>query len=161
MIFSSWVTLRAGEPASHRPEGARIPPHTAARSAAARSRWVHQCRRPDRPAGGGERAEQRAGAVPGLASDLRRVDPEPAAPRAGDLPLRISVPFCSGATSTRVPGSWRSAQGPPARTMALLRAVGPDGEVTSDEIRRDFFDMAQAKIRQFHGDAANWSLKLA
>lgn len=51
--------------------------------------------------------------------------------------------------------------GPGALTMALLRAVGPDGEVISYEIRRDFFDMAQANVRQFHGDAANWSLKLA
>jgi len=51
--------------------------------------------------------------------------------------------------------------GPGALTMALLRAVGPDGSVTSYEVRQDFFDMAQSNVRQFYGEAPNWTLKLA
>jgi tRNA (adenine57-N1/adenine58-N1)-methyltransferase len=51
--------------------------------------------------------------------------------------------------------------GPGALTMALLRAVGPGGHVTSYESRPDFFAMAQANVRQFHGEVPNWTLKLA
>lgn len=51
--------------------------------------------------------------------------------------------------------------GPGALTMGLLRSVGPNGHVTSYEARQDFFDMAQANVRQFFGDAPNWTLKLA
>jgi tRNA (adenine57-N1/adenine58-N1)-methyltransferase len=51
--------------------------------------------------------------------------------------------------------------GPGALTMALLRAVGPSGEVTSYELRADFAEMARRNVRQFHGEAANWTLKLA
>jgi tRNA (adenine57-N1/adenine58-N1)-methyltransferase len=51
--------------------------------------------------------------------------------------------------------------GPGAMTMALLRAVGPTGEVVSYETRSDFFEMAQSNVRQFFGDAPNWHLKLA
>jgi len=51
--------------------------------------------------------------------------------------------------------------GPGALTMALLRAVGAGGSVTSYEVRQDFFDMAQANVRQFYGEAPNWTLKLA
>lgn len=51
--------------------------------------------------------------------------------------------------------------GPGALTMALLRAVGPTGQVISYEARADFFEMAQANVRQYHGDAPNWILKLA
>jgi len=51
--------------------------------------------------------------------------------------------------------------GPGALTMALLRAVGPTGSVTSYEVRQDFYDMAQSNVRQFYGEAPNWTLKLA
>lgn len=51
--------------------------------------------------------------------------------------------------------------GPGALTMALLRAVGPDGHVVSYEAREDFCKMAQTNVRQFLGDAPNWTLKLA
>jgi tRNA (adenine57-N1/adenine58-N1)-methyltransferase len=50
--------------------------------------------------------------------------------------------------------------GPGALTMALLRAVGPSGEVTSYELRADFAEMAARNVRQFHGDAPNWTLKV-
>ncbi|MBI1814368.1 MAG: tRNA (adenine-N1)-methyltransferase [Deltaproteobacteria bacterium] len=51
--------------------------------------------------------------------------------------------------------------GPGALTMALLRAVGPHGHVTSYEARADFVEMARHNVEQFHGPAANWTLKLA
>ncbi len=51
--------------------------------------------------------------------------------------------------------------GPGALTMALLRAVGPTGQVISYEARQDFFAMAQANVRQYYGEASNWLLKLA
>jgi tRNA (adenine57-N1/adenine58-N1)-methyltransferase len=51
--------------------------------------------------------------------------------------------------------------GPGALTIALLRAVGSGGAVISYEIRQDFFEMAQANVREFHGEAPNWTLKLA
>lgn len=51
--------------------------------------------------------------------------------------------------------------GPGATTMALLRAVGPSGHVTSYEARQDFFDMAQANVREFLGPVDHWTLKLA
>ncbi|HVN87936.1 MAG TPA: tRNA (adenine-N1)-methyltransferase [Candidatus Binatia bacterium] len=51
--------------------------------------------------------------------------------------------------------------GPGALTMALLRAVGPYGHVTSYEAREDFVEMARRNVEQFHGLASNWTLKLA
>jgi tRNA (adenine57-N1/adenine58-N1)-methyltransferase len=50
--------------------------------------------------------------------------------------------------------------GPGALTMALLRAVGPDGRVISYEARADFAEMAQGNVRRFYGDAPNWTIKL-
>ena len=50
--------------------------------------------------------------------------------------------------------------GPGALTMALLRAVGPQGRVISYEARADFAEMAQRNVAQFHGDAPNWTIKL-
>jgi len=50
--------------------------------------------------------------------------------------------------------------GPGAMTMALLRAVGPKGHVTSYEARADFGEMARKNVRRFHGNAENWELKL-
>ncbi|MEO8601033.1 MAG: tRNA (adenine-N1)-methyltransferase [bacterium] len=48
--------------------------------------------------------------------------------------------------------------GPGALTMALLRAVGPTGSVTSYELRPEFIEMARANIQQFHGDAPQWTI---
>lgn len=46
--------------------------------------------------------------------------------------------------------------GPGALTMALLRAVGPSGRVTSYEIRPEFIDMARGNVAQFYGEAPHW-----
>lgn len=51
--------------------------------------------------------------------------------------------------------------GPGALSMALLRAVGPQGRVVSYEARADFAEMAQSNVRQYFGAAANWILKVA
>jgi tRNA (adenine57-N1/adenine58-N1)-methyltransferase len=51
--------------------------------------------------------------------------------------------------------------GPGAMTMALLRATGATGHVTSYEARSDFCEMAKANVREFLGEAENWELKLA
>jgi tRNA (adenine57-N1/adenine58-N1)-methyltransferase len=48
--------------------------------------------------------------------------------------------------------------GPGALTMALLRAVGPTGTVTSCEIRPEFIEMARGNIAQFYGDAPHWTV---
>jgi tRNA (adenine57-N1/adenine58-N1)-methyltransferase len=48
--------------------------------------------------------------------------------------------------------------GPGALTIALLRAVGPTGQVISYEIRPEFAEMARANVQQFLGDAPNWVL---
>ncbi|MBI4523730.1 MAG: tRNA (adenine-N1)-methyltransferase [Deltaproteobacteria bacterium] len=50
--------------------------------------------------------------------------------------------------------------GPGALTLALLRAVGPDGSVTSYEIREDFARMASENISRFYGPAPHWHLKV-
>lgn len=51
--------------------------------------------------------------------------------------------------------------GPGALSMALLRAIGPEGRLISYEVRADHAEMAQANVRQFYGDAPNWSVKVA
>lgn len=51
--------------------------------------------------------------------------------------------------------------GPGALSMALLRAVGAEGRVYSYEARADFAEMAQTNVRQYYGDAPNWTLKVA
>jgi len=51
--------------------------------------------------------------------------------------------------------------GPGATTIALLRAVGQSGSVTSYEIRDDFVTMAQQNVAQFFGEAPHWTIKLA
>ncbi len=51
--------------------------------------------------------------------------------------------------------------GPGALTMALLRAVGPAGQLISYEAREDFCRMAEANVRQFYGEAPNWILRRA
>ena len=50
--------------------------------------------------------------------------------------------------------------GPGALTLALLRAVGPEGYVISYEIREDFAAMARENIARYYGPAAHWTLKL-
>lgn len=47
-----------------------------------------------------------------------------------------------------------------ALSMSLLRAVGPQGSVTSFERRDDFAAIAGRNVRQFLGDVANWTLKV-
>lgn len=51
--------------------------------------------------------------------------------------------------------------GPGALTMALLRAVGPTGQVISYEIRPEFAEMARTNVQQFFGDAPHWTVKIA
>jgi tRNA (adenine57-N1/adenine58-N1)-methyltransferase len=51
--------------------------------------------------------------------------------------------------------------GPGALTIALLRAVGSEGSLTSYEVREDFCQMARENVRRFFGAAENWRLKLA
>jgi tRNA (adenine57-N1/adenine58-N1)-methyltransferase catalytic subunit len=51
--------------------------------------------------------------------------------------------------------------GPGALSMALLRAIGPQGRLISYEARADFAEMAQTNVRQFYGEAPNWTVKLA
>jgi tRNA (adenine57-N1/adenine58-N1)-methyltransferase catalytic subunit len=70
-------------------------------------------------------------------------------------PILLWGDICPGARVIEI------GVGPGATTMALLRAVGPHGHVTSYEARQDFFDMAQANVREFLGSAENWTLKLA
>lgn len=48
--------------------------------------------------------------------------------------------------------------GPGALTLALLRAVGPTGRLTSYELRPDFADAARDNVSRFHGEAPNWTL---
>jgi tRNA (adenine57-N1/adenine58-N1)-methyltransferase len=47
-----------------------------------------------------------------------------------------------------------------ALTIALLRAVGPNGRVVSYEIREDFAAAAKKNVATFFGDAPNWTLHL-
>jgi tRNA (adenine57-N1/adenine58-N1)-methyltransferase len=46
--------------------------------------------------------------------------------------------------------------GPGATTIALLRAVGPAGEVVTYEIRDDFVTMARGNVARFYGPAPQW-----
>jgi tRNA (adenine57-N1/adenine58-N1)-methyltransferase len=47
-----------------------------------------------------------------------------------------------------------------ALTIALLRAVGPNGRLVSYEIREDFANLARRNVEAFFGGAPNWTLKL-
>jgi tRNA (adenine57-N1/adenine58-N1)-methyltransferase len=49
--------------------------------------------------------------------------------------------------------------GPGALTLALLRAVGPEGRVISYEIREDFAAIAAKNIDTFYGEAPHWTLR--
>ena len=46
-----------------------------------------------------------------------------------------------------------------ALTIALLRAVGPHGQVISYEVREDFAAAARKNVATFFGEAPNWTLK--
>ncbi len=46
-----------------------------------------------------------------------------------------------------------------ALTIALLRAIGPQGRLVSYEIRDDFADLAQRNVAVFFGPAPYWTLK--
>jgi len=51
--------------------------------------------------------------------------------------------------------------GPAALTLALLRAVGPQGRLVSYELREDFVATARENVDRFHGPAPNWTIKTA
>ncbi|MFI5367246.1 MAG: tRNA (adenine-N1)-methyltransferase [Candidatus Binatia bacterium] len=51
--------------------------------------------------------------------------------------------------------------GPGALSMALLRAIGPQGRLISYENRADFAEMAQQNVRQYYGETPNWTVKIA
>lgn len=51
--------------------------------------------------------------------------------------------------------------GPGALTLALLRAIGPEGRLVSIERREDHIAMARETVARFHGDAPNWRTVLA
>jgi tRNA (adenine57-N1/adenine58-N1)-methyltransferase len=51
--------------------------------------------------------------------------------------------------------------GPGALTLALLRAVGPTGHLTSYEARDDFATTARDNVARYHGPAPNWTLRVA
>jgi tRNA (adenine57-N1/adenine58-N1)-methyltransferase len=48
--------------------------------------------------------------------------------------------------------------GPGAMSMAILRAIGRDGSLTTYEMRPEFAAMAQQNVQQFFGDAPHWSI---
>jgi tRNA (adenine57-N1/adenine58-N1)-methyltransferase len=48
-----------------------------------------------------------------------------------------------------------------ALSMALLRAIGSDGQLISYEIRQDFAAMARKNVDRYFGPAPNWILKTA
>jgi len=45
-------------------------------------------------------------------------------------------------------------------SMALLRAIGTDGELISYEIRHDFADLAKKNVARYFGAAPNWTIKI-
>jgi len=47
-----------------------------------------------------------------------------------------------------------------ALSMALLRAIGDGGQLTSYEIREDFAELAQKNVARYFGPAPNWIVKL-
>jgi tRNA (adenine57-N1/adenine58-N1)-methyltransferase catalytic subunit len=47
-----------------------------------------------------------------------------------------------------------------ALSMALLRAIGEDGELFSYEIREDFAALAQKNVARYFGSAPNWRVKV-
>jgi tRNA (adenine57-N1/adenine58-N1)-methyltransferase len=51
--------------------------------------------------------------------------------------------------------------GPGSLAIALLRAIGPTGKLTTVEIREDHCDMARENVTKFFGEAPNWNLVVA
>jgi tRNA (adenine57-N1/adenine58-N1)-methyltransferase len=47
-----------------------------------------------------------------------------------------------------------------ALSMALLRAIGNDGQLFSYEIREDFAELAQRNVAKYYGTVTNWSVKI-
>jgi tRNA (adenine57-N1/adenine58-N1)-methyltransferase len=47
-----------------------------------------------------------------------------------------------------------------ALTMALLRAIGAEGQLISYEIREDFADLARKNVARYFGVARNWTVKI-
>jgi tRNA (adenine57-N1/adenine58-N1)-methyltransferase len=47
-----------------------------------------------------------------------------------------------------------------ALSLAILRAVGLEGELISYEIREDFAELARKNVARFLADAPNWTIKL-
>jgi tRNA (adenine57-N1/adenine58-N1)-methyltransferase len=47
-----------------------------------------------------------------------------------------------------------------ALSMALLRAVGRDGQLISYELREDFAELARKNVKRYFGAASNWTVKL-
>ena len=47
-----------------------------------------------------------------------------------------------------------------ALSMALLRAIGSDGRLSSYELREDFSEMAQQNVSRYFGPSPNWTIKL-
>lgn len=85
-----------------------------------------------------------------------------------NLPRKAQViyPKDSGAILTHTdiyPGARviESGVGPGALTMALLRAIGPEGTLVSIEHREDHIKMARENIATFYGAAPNWTTILA
>jgi len=85
-----------------------------------------------------------------------------------NLPRQAQVVYPKDAASILVwgdiyPGARviESGVGPGALTMALLRAIGPDGHLTSIERREDHVKMARDNIARFHGPAPNWEVVTA
>lgn len=84
-----------------------------------------------------------------------------------NLPRQAQVVYPKDAASIVVwgdiyPGARvvESGVGPGALTMALLRAIGPDGHLTSVERRPDHVQMARDNVARFHGAAPNWEVVL-
>jgi tRNA (adenine57-N1/adenine58-N1)-methyltransferase len=50
--------------------------------------------------------------------------------------------------------------GPGATAMALLRAIGPTGALTTYELREEFAAMARDNVARFYGPAPQWTLKI-
>ncbi len=47
-----------------------------------------------------------------------------------------------------------------ALAMALLRAVGKEGQLISYELREDFAEMARKNVKRYFGPAQNWTVKI-
>jgi tRNA (adenine57-N1/adenine58-N1)-methyltransferase len=54
-----------------------------------------------------------------------------------------------------------SGVGPGALTIALLRAIGPLGQLVSIDRREDHVEMARRNVAEFFGEASNWRTVVA